>query len=77
MAKVFDLDKLKTKQPLKAEQPRARGRKPTRNPFVLVPWEWIDKPRDLPAHRRPWSLWSCCMPPGEPGAPPSRSLTPG
>ena len=29
MAKVFDLDKFKTKQPLKAEQPRARGRKPT------------------------------------------------
>ena len=43
MAKVFDLDKLKTKQPLKAEQPRARGRKPTRNPFVLVPWEWIEQ----------------------------------
>ena len=42
MAKVFDLDKFKTEQAPKGEQPLTRVRK-RGGPFVQVPLEWIEQ----------------------------------
>ena len=42
MAKVFDLDKFKTEQAPKGEQPLTRVRK-RGSPFVQVPLEWIEQ----------------------------------
>ena len=52
MGKVFDLDKFKSKQP--AEPAGRKAHKRAAEPFVMVPWGWIEQAAQ--ATRSPASL---------------------